>query len=143
MRGSEKCRRLRSYVAIEERIPADHPPGPIRCLVDETLAPLSSRIEGLHSLMGRLSITPEMLPAGRQTSKTAEYSRSAPSAAALIASKNTPAEASHATGAATAIERLASIDTILCGKASVEMSVGVDQGEFARTLRTERRWGVR
>src|SRR5262249_4230292 len=49
------------YVRIEERIPSDHPLRPIRALVDEALAGLNKRFEGLYSTMGRPSIPPEML----------------------------------------------------------------------------------
>jgi transposase len=62
MRGlDDRSEGFFSYVRLEERIPQDHPLRPIRALVDEALAALSKRFEGLYSTMGRPSIAPEML----------------------------------------------------------------------------------
>lgn len=62
MRGEDhRPEGLFSYVRLEERVPADHPLRPIRALVDEALAALDGRFEGLYSATGRPSIPPEML----------------------------------------------------------------------------------
>ncbi|WP_375464905.1 transposase [uncultured Methylobacterium sp.] len=52
---------LFSDVRLEDRVPADHPPQPIRALADEVLAGLSARFEGLYARLGRPSILPEMM----------------------------------------------------------------------------------
>lgn len=50
-----------SYVALEARIPADHPLRPMRAMVDEALKGLSRRFSGLYAATGRPSIPPERL----------------------------------------------------------------------------------
>src|SRR5512140_1419358 len=50
-----------SYVAVEDRIPADHPLRGVRKLVDAVLAEMSKDFEGLYSKVGRPSIPPERL----------------------------------------------------------------------------------
>ncbi len=49
-----------SYVALEERIPADHPPRGVRKLVDTVLARMTNEFDGLYSEV-RPSIAPERL----------------------------------------------------------------------------------
>jgi len=53
-----------SYVALEDRIPADHPLRGVRKLVDAVLAGMSKDFEGLYSKVGRPSIPPERLLRG-------------------------------------------------------------------------------
>ena len=50
-----------SYVALEDRIPADHPLRGVRALVDAVLAEMSRDFDGLYSQVGRPSIAPERL----------------------------------------------------------------------------------
>src|SRR5580700_4511030 len=50
-----------SYVALEDRIPADHPRRGVRKLVDAVLAVMSKEFDGLYSEVGRPSIAPERL----------------------------------------------------------------------------------
>ena len=50
-----------SYVALEDRIPQDHPLRAIRLLVDEVLARMSRSLDKLYSDIGRPSIPPERL----------------------------------------------------------------------------------
>src|SRR5438874_318965 len=50
-----------SYVALEDRIPADHPLRGVRKLVDVVLAGMSKEFDGLYSEVGRPSIAPERL----------------------------------------------------------------------------------
>src|SRR5438105_6158452 len=50
-----------SYVALEDRIPADHPVRGVRKLVDAVLAGMSKEFDGLYSQVGRPSIAPERL----------------------------------------------------------------------------------
>ena len=50
-----------SYVALEERIPADHPLRGVRRLVDAVLAEMSKDFDGVYSQVGRPSIAPERL----------------------------------------------------------------------------------
>src|SRR5216117_1676245 len=50
-----------SYVALEDRIPADHPLRGVRKLVDAVLTGMSKDFEGLYSKVGRPSIPPERL----------------------------------------------------------------------------------
>ena len=50
-----------SYVALEDRIPADHPLRGVRKLVDVVLAGMSKDFDGLYAQGGRPSIAPERL----------------------------------------------------------------------------------
>jgi transposase len=50
-----------SYLAPDERVPADHPLRPVRRMVDVTLAALSPSFDELYSAYGRPSIAPEKL----------------------------------------------------------------------------------
>src|SRR5579859_2538810 len=50
-----------SYVALEDRIPADHPLRGVRKLVDAVLAEMSKDFDGVYSEVGRPSIAPERL----------------------------------------------------------------------------------
>lgn len=50
-----------SYLAPEERVPADHPLRPVRRMVDIALKVLSPSFEELYSTYGRPSIAPEKL----------------------------------------------------------------------------------
>src|SRR6266536_2974635 len=50
-----------SYVALEDRIPADHPLRGVRTVVDAVLAGMSKDFDGLYSQVGRPSIAPERL----------------------------------------------------------------------------------
>ena len=50
-----------SYVALEDRIPADHPLRGVRRLVDAVLAEMSKDFDGVYSQVGRPSIAPERL----------------------------------------------------------------------------------
>ena len=50
-----------SYVALEDRIPGDHPLRGVRALVDAVLAEMSKDFDGLYSQVGRPSIAPERL----------------------------------------------------------------------------------
>jgi transposase len=52
---------LFSYVAPEQRVPADHPLRPIRQMTDRALATLSRKFTALYSDLGRPSIPPEKL----------------------------------------------------------------------------------
>ena len=62
MRGTDKrSSELFSYVALEQRVRADHPLRAIQSVVSEALYALSSEFGGLYSGMGRPSIPPEML----------------------------------------------------------------------------------
>src|SRR5215475_2853457 len=53
-----------SYVALEDRIPADHPLRGVRKLVDTVLAGMSQDFDGLYAKVGRPSIPPERLLRG-------------------------------------------------------------------------------
>jgi transposase len=63
MRGDDQQLQMGmfSYVALEDRIPADHPLREVRRLVDAVLAGMSKDFDGLYSQMGRPSIAPERL----------------------------------------------------------------------------------
>jgi transposase len=62
MRGSDREQgSMFSYVALEERIPRDHPLRPMRAMVDEALKKLSRRFTSLYADSGRPSIPPERL----------------------------------------------------------------------------------
>ena len=50
-----------SYVALEDRVPQDHPLRAIRKLVDEVLRRMSKEFDKLYSKVGRPSIPPERL----------------------------------------------------------------------------------
>jgi len=50
-----------SYVALEDRIPADHPLRGVRRVVDAVLAGMSKDFDGVYSKVGRPSIPPERL----------------------------------------------------------------------------------
>ena len=50
-----------SYIALEERIPKNHPLRGIRQLVDEVLKSLSPEFDRLYAKVGRPSIAPERL----------------------------------------------------------------------------------
>src|SRR5512135_2291203 len=50
-----------SYVALEDRIPVDHPLRGVRKLVDRVLGGMSKDFDGLYSQVGRPSIAPERL----------------------------------------------------------------------------------
>ncbi len=62
MRGPEPGQVvLFSFVALEERIPADHPLRALKALVEPVLAELSPRLSVLYAPGGRPSIPPEQL----------------------------------------------------------------------------------
>jgi transposase len=63
MRGDDQQQQpgMFSYVALEDRIPADHALRGVRKLVDAVLAGMSKDFEGLYSKVGRPSIPPERL----------------------------------------------------------------------------------
>src|SRR5260221_5144385 len=50
-----------SYVALEDRVPSDHPLRAIRKLVDQVLVKMSKELGALYSETGRPSIPPERL----------------------------------------------------------------------------------
>ena len=50
-----------SYIAPEQRVPADHPLRPIRAMVAEALVQLDGKLEKLYASSGRPSIAPERL----------------------------------------------------------------------------------
>src|SRR5260221_5609062 len=50
-----------SYVALEDRVPSDHPLRAIRKLVDQVLVKMSKELGALYSEIGRPSIPPERL----------------------------------------------------------------------------------
>ncbi|MGH8525601.1 MAG: IS5 family transposase [Gammaproteobacteria bacterium] len=62
MRGEDaKSTSMFSYVALEDRIPADHPLRDHRKFLDTVLRELSPRFEAIYSRIGRPSIPPEQL----------------------------------------------------------------------------------
>jgi transposase len=62
MRGDDRQQaKMFSYLSPEERVSPDHPLRAIREMVDQALARLSPRFEGLYSTTGRPSIPPEKL----------------------------------------------------------------------------------
>ena len=62
MRGDDQQQfSVFSYVAPEDRVPADHPLRPIRKAVDEVLQAMSRQFDKLYSENGRPSIPPERL----------------------------------------------------------------------------------
>jgi transposase len=62
MRGSDDPPDfLFSYVSPEQRVPADHPMGLIRRIVDAALGRLSPRFDATYTDFGRPSIPPEQL----------------------------------------------------------------------------------
>src|SRR5881628_539016 len=63
MRGDDDRQQagMWSYIAPEQRVPADHPLRPIRAMVDTVLAELSPAFAPLYSPVGRPSIPPEKL----------------------------------------------------------------------------------
>ncbi|MEJ7810611.1 MAG: IS5 family transposase [Gemmatimonadaceae bacterium] len=62
MRGLEPQQSaLFSYVALEARIPSDHPLRPVRALVDRALVTLSPTFDAIYADHGRPSIPPEQL----------------------------------------------------------------------------------
>jgi transposase len=62
MRGSEDREpALFSYVALEDRIPPDHPLRTMKTLVDGILRELSPRFDAMYARVGRPSIPPEQL----------------------------------------------------------------------------------
>jgi transposase len=62
MRGNEKPQSaMFSYLAMEKRVPAEHPLRAIRRNVDEILRAMSKRFDQLYEKNGRPSIPPERL----------------------------------------------------------------------------------
>jgi transposase len=62
MRGEdEKQEAMFSYVSPERRVPMDHPPRPVREMVDGVLKEMSPRFARLYSNLGRPSIALERL----------------------------------------------------------------------------------
>ena len=62
MRGERREEdQLFSYVALEDRVPSDHPLRAIRALVDPILRDLSPRFDEMYAKTGRPSIPPEQL----------------------------------------------------------------------------------
>src|SRR5437899_2359222 len=62
MRGhDDQAAHLFSYVAPEQRVPADHPLRAIRQMTDHILAKLSQKFAHMYSTIGRPSIPPEKL----------------------------------------------------------------------------------
>lgn len=62
MRGPEPGQKvLFSYVALEDRIPADHPLRALKALVEPVLAEMAPQFEALYAATGRPSIPPEQL----------------------------------------------------------------------------------
>src|ERR1700745_1587464 len=62
MRGTdEQQNHMFSYLSPEKRVPKDHPLRVIRPMVDQVLAQLSRRFDGMYASVGRPSIPPEKL----------------------------------------------------------------------------------
>src|SRR3954471_17886863 len=62
MRGEdERQQGIFSYVSLEQRVPGEHPLGPVRKLVDEIFRGMSKQFDELYSATGRPSIAPERL----------------------------------------------------------------------------------
>jgi transposase len=62
MRGVEPQQStMFSYVALEERVPRDHPLRPVRAMVDRALVALSPTFDAIYATEGRPSIPPEQL----------------------------------------------------------------------------------
>jgi transposase len=62
MRGTEQQQNhVFSYLSPEARVPHDHPLRAIRTRVDQVLAQLSRRFDGMYAAVGRPSIPPEKL----------------------------------------------------------------------------------
>ena len=62
MRGEDsKQEAMFSYLSAEKRVPAEHPPRPIRAMVDTVLKEMSLRFAKRYSDVGRPSIAPERL----------------------------------------------------------------------------------
>jgi transposase len=62
MRGTdEQQSHMFSYLSPEKRVPKDHPLRDIRTMVDQVLAQLSRRFDGMYASVGRPSIPPEKL----------------------------------------------------------------------------------
>src|SRR5579872_2091267 len=63
MRGDDQQLQMGmfSYVALEDRIPADHALRGVRTLGDRVLAGMSKDFDGLYAKVGRPSIPPERL----------------------------------------------------------------------------------
>ena len=59
MRGDDQQQAaMFSYISPEARVPQDHPLRAIQRLVDESLAELSPRFEGLYARIGRPPVDP-------------------------------------------------------------------------------------
>jgi hypothetical protein len=57
MRGDDDQQEgMFSYISPDKRVPADHPLGPIRKMVDEILKEMSPKFQKLYSDVGRPSI---------------------------------------------------------------------------------------
>jgi transposase len=63
MRGNDDQKQsgMFSYVALEDRIPPDHPLRAVRKLADQVLKEMSKDFDGLYAATGRPSIPPERL----------------------------------------------------------------------------------
>ncbi len=62
MRGQDaRQARIFSYIAAEERVPADHPLRPTYKIVEEALLASSPRFQTIYSPTGRPGIPPERL----------------------------------------------------------------------------------
>src|SRR4030043_792607 len=62
MRGDDMQQQaMFSYLSPQARVPQDHPPRPIRKMVNQALAELSRKFQAMYSRVGRPSIPPEKL----------------------------------------------------------------------------------